>query len=98
MNIRNVLAISSLALLTATPFAVRADAGPKASDACVQAFVATYLPKGQAVRVRKVGLATSPLHVYARRHTVALSAQLSGSDEVVTARCVANEDGVVSLK
>ena len=96
MNIRKVAAVSSLALLIAAPFAARADAEGKAADACVQAFVDAYLPKGHTVRVRKTGAAASPLNIYSRRYTVELTAHRG--DELVTARCVADGGGVVTLK
>jgi hypothetical protein len=92
MNIRNVVVLSSFALLTAGQFA-HADASAKASDACIQAFVETYLPKDSAVRVRKVGATANPLEIYARKFTLDLSANAGG--ELVAVRCVANADGEV---
>jgi len=97
MNIRKVLAISSLALLTAVPFAARADAEGRASDACIQAFIDAYLPKDAVVRVRKEGPAAGPLRVYARQYTIALSAQLGVDGGLITARCVANYSGEVLI-
>jgi hypothetical protein len=97
MNFRKVLAVSSLALLTAVPFAARADAAGRASDACIQAFIDAYLPKGAVVRVRKEGPAAGPLRVYARQHTIALSAQLGAEGGLITARCVADNSGEVLI-
>jgi hypothetical protein len=96
MNIRKVVAISGLALLTATPFATHAGAAAKASDACIQAFVDAYLPKDSAVRVRKLGPAPGPLRFYSRQYTIDLSANAGATGaELVTARCVANTSGEV---
>lgn len=95
MNIRKVVAITSLSLFAAAPFAARADAEGKAADACIQAFVSTYLPKGQNVRVRKVGSTAGPMQIYVRRYTVDLSAHAGDGDELVTARCVASAGGEV---
>jgi len=96
MNIRKVVAISGLALLGAASFAANAGGAAKASDACIQAFVDTYLPKDTAVRVRKVGPATSPLRIYSRQYTVELAAHAGTTgNELVTARCVANLSGEV---
>jgi len=96
MNIRRVIAVSSLALFTAVPFTAMANAEANATDACIQAFIDAYLPKDSIVRVRKLGSAPGPLHIYARQYTVALSAQLGGSEGgLVTARCVANINGEV---
>ena len=98
MKIRRVLAVSSLVLLTAAPFAAKADAQGRASDACIQAFVDAYLPQHAVVRVRKQGPASGPLRVYARQYTIALSAQLGGSEGgLITARCVANYSGEVLI-
>ena len=97
MNIRKVLAISSLTLLTAVSFAARADAEGRASDACIQAFIDAYLPKDAVVRVRKEGPAAGPLRVYARQYTIALSAQLGVDGGLITARCVANYSGEILI-
>ena len=95
MNFRKVFAMSSLALLTAVPFAARADAAGRASDACIQAFIDAYLPKDAVVRVRKEGPASGPLRLYARQYTIALSAQLGAEGGLITARCVADNSGEV---
>jgi len=48
--------------------------------------------------VRKQGPASGPLRVYARQYTIALSAQLGGSEGgLITARCVANFSGEVLI-
>ncbi|HEU5135079.1 MAG TPA: hypothetical protein VFU13_08045 [Steroidobacteraceae bacterium] len=96
MNIRKVVAISGLALLSAAPFAAHAGGAGKATDACIQAFVDAYLPKDAAVRVRKPGPAASPLGMYTRHYKIDLSAHVGATgNEPVTARCVANADGEV---
>ncbi|HKE96056.1 MAG TPA: hypothetical protein VKB34_17240 [Povalibacter sp.] len=95
MSIRIPIAVSGLALLAALPFAAYAGAGARAADACVDAFVSTYVPKDRAVRVRIVEPAASPVDFFARRYTFALSASLHNGEEFVTARCVANARGEV---
>ena len=96
MNIRKVVAVTSLALLTAAPFATATDRAGKASDACIQAFVDSHLPKGHTVRVRKLAPPTSPLDSYAKRYTLDLSARLASSGtQLVTARCVVTTNGEV---
>ena len=96
MNIRKVVAISGLALLTAAPFAANAGGQARANDACIQAFVDTYLPKDSNIHVRKVGPSASPLRIYSRQYTLDLSAHAGATgNELVTARCVANLSGEV---
>jgi len=96
MNIRKVVAISGLALFAAAPFAANAGGQAKASNACIQAFVDSYLPKDSTVRVHNVRSAAGPLHFYARSYTLDLSAQAGASgEELATARCVANLNGEV---
>jgi len=96
VNIRKVVALSSLVLFTGAPFAARAGAQNKASDACIQAFIDAYLPKDSVVRVRKVGSTAGHFQVYSRQYTVVLSAQLGGDEGgLVTVRCVATGNGVV---
>jgi hypothetical protein len=96
MNFRKMAAISSLVLLTAVPFAATAGSKDKATDACIQAFVDSHLPKGRTVRVHKKGHASSSVYAHVRQYTVTLSARLARSGtELATARCVVSHDGEV---
>jgi len=96
MNIRNVVAIASLAACAAVPFAAHAGASQRASDACVQAFVDKYLPADSRVRVRKSGQPAGPLQIYARQFTLDLSAYTeTRGNGLVSVRCVANANGEV---
>ena len=96
MNFRKMAAISSLALLTAVPFAATAGSKEKATDACIQAFVDSHLPKGRTVRVHKKVHVSSPVYAHVRQYTVTLSARLARSGtELATARCVVSHDGEV---
>ena len=96
MRFRNVLAVSGLIALGATPFAAQAGGSDKAADACIQAFVDTYLPKDRSVQIKTLSPIPGPLGIYTKRYTVDLSAKLSrNGEELVTARCVANAYGRV---
>jgi len=96
MNTRHLLAVTTLLTLAATPFAAQAHGSDTAAEACVQAFVDTYLPKDQAVKLRVLPSSAGPLGNYSRRYTIDLSARLSSSGhEIVSARCVASPDGRV---
>lgn len=96
MNIQKAVAVSALALLTAAPLTAMADSGRKATQACIQAFVDTYVPKGRTVRLHVVEPPESPLHAFPRQYTIALSARLARSGlELASARCVASPRGDV---
>ena len=91
MSIRSLVVIAGMAALTAAPLSAHADGADRAADACIQAFVDTYLPKDRQVKVRTVSPVSGPLGAYTKRYTVDLSARLSRSGtELVTARCVAS--------
>jgi hypothetical protein len=96
MNIRKVITLSGLVALAAAPFVAHADGPGKATDACIQAFVDQYVPKGHTVHVRKKMVAPSNLDSYMRRYTIALSATLATSGtELASARCVVSSGGNV---
>lgn len=93
MKIHTLVAVSGLLALGATPFAAHAYGSETAADACMQAFVDTYLPKDRMVKVRRPSTSSS-VGYFTRRYTIDLRARLSRSgDEIVSARCVASADG-----
>jgi hypothetical protein len=96
MRLRSRVWLIGLITLGATPLAAQAGGSQRAADACIQAFVDTYLPKDREVQVRKLPPIPSTLSVYVRRYTIDLSARLS-RDEVINARCVASPSGKVIL-
>jgi hypothetical protein len=100
MRFRGLLAVSSLMTLGTMPFAAVAHGPDKAADACIRAFVDTYVPKDRAVRVRKHTQALTSSGIHARRYDFDLSARLrTEGGELVTARCVASANGqVISLE
>jgi hypothetical protein len=96
MNIRIALAIPGLLALAAAPMTAQAYGSDTAANACVQAFVDTYLPKDRTVKLRRLSPVAGPLGNYTKRFTIDLSARLSRSgNEIVSARCVASADGRV---
>ena len=92
---RSIPAIATLALL-GSPLASRADADAQAMDACVQAFVAATLPKGQPVVIDKENLASGPLDMQTRTYRIVLIAtgKTSGR-QVAKSVCIANRAGEV---
>ncbi|HKU15504.1 MAG TPA: hypothetical protein VJQ52_13990 [Steroidobacteraceae bacterium] len=92
---RRILATTTLVLL-ASPLAARADAAEQAMDACIQAFVAANLPKGQPVVVDKQDLASGPLDAQTRTYKVVLIATGSASGrQIAKSTCLANRRGEV---
>ena len=89
------LAVATLALL-GSPLDSRADAAEQAMDACVQAFVAANLPKGQPVVVDKQNIASGPLDAHSRTYRVVLIATGTTSGrQLAKSTCVANRSGEV---
>jgi hypothetical protein len=96
MKFRTLGLVTGLAALCAAPFPAQASGSDKAADACIQAFVQSYLPKNRQVQVRTLTSNPGPLGAYTKRYTIDLTAKTSRSGtELVTARCVANANGKV---
>ena len=65
-------------------------------DACVHAFVAANLPKGQRVVVDKQNIASGPLDAHSRTYRVVLTATGTTSGrQIAKSTCVANRSGEV---
>jgi len=96
MSVRSLAIVSGLLALTTAPLTAHADGSDRAADACIQAFVDTYLPKDRQVKVRTLSPVPGPLSTYTKRYTIDLNARLARSGtELVTARCVASATGQV---
>lgn len=92
---RPALVVATVALL-ASPLASRADAVDQAMDACVQAFIAASLPKGQRVIVGKRQDASGPLDAQSHAYRIVLKASGATSGrQIAKGVCVANRDGEV---
>jgi hypothetical protein len=92
---RSALAVATLSLL-GSPLASRADGVEQATDACVQAFVAASLPKGQPVVVDKTRFASGPLDAQSRTYRIVLKATGATSGrQLAQGVCVANREGEV---
>jgi hypothetical protein len=100
MKLRHT-AIAAVLALTALPFTSQAttDRPQAAVNACVKAFVQTYLSDYQVRETKKILRATnSPIEAYyqARKYSVALTARgLQSGDLIAQAHCVANGNGIV---
>lgn len=91
--------IFALVALAVVPFATQAEPrGDVVVDACVKAFVDTYLPAHPVKQVNKQAPAPGPVDTYyaPRQYLVALSARGARSGDLLAqARCVANRKGMV---
>jgi hypothetical protein len=98
MNIKTVsVAVLALAAVPLTSHAGSRDA-TVALDACVKAFVSTYLPN-HPVRATKNASPEAPTSIalwQPRKFTIALSARgVTSGDVLAAARCVADNNGIV---
>lgn len=92
-------AIFALVALAVVPFVTQAEPrGDAVVDACVKAFVDTYLPAHPVKQVNKQAPAPGPIDTYyaPRHYLIALSAHgVRSGNLLAQARCVANRRGVV---
>ena len=70
---------------------VHANGADKAADACIQAFVDNYLPKDRLVTVHKLSRSTRTLNVYAKRHTLDLSARVGNGGRRIATRALCGQ-------
>ena len=91
----------ALLVFAATPLTSQAatNGADTAIDACIKAFVSTYLPN-HPVRVTKTVTTPSavPLVLQPRKYTIDLNARGSVSGAVIAeARCIADNRGIVLI-
>jgi hypothetical protein len=101
MNIKKVSIVALLALAAAPLTSQAGTAGPGAAfDACVKAFVATYLPN-HPIKQTQTSNAQNPTTIafwQPRKYTIALSARgVRSGDVLAEARCVADNNGIVLI-
>lgn len=88
-----IFSLAAIVPILATPLASHANA---AMDACIEAFIASTLPKDHPVKVRKKSAGDSPLGVYSASREIELTARISRTGEpVAKATCIVDRDGVV---
>ena len=91
------LAVATVAC--AAPMASQAHNYDAAMDTCIDAFVASSLPKEQPIKVRKRELVGSPLGIHSRAYKVVLSAKGTDSGKYLArGTCIVDRSGrVVAL-
>ncbi len=96
MNARQLLLVTTLVATTTTPALSFAD-DAATMNACVKAFVSTYLPQVSKVRVQIDEPAMSRMVPRSRTYEIAVSARgLQSGREIAKATCVVNADGSIT--
>ena len=93
MNKLNLIA-ATLAL--AAPFATQAHNYDAAMDSCINAFVASSLPKEQPVKIKKEDTVSSPLSMHARAYKIVVSAKgVESGKYLARGTCIVDRSGSV---
>nr|WP_298722613.1 hypothetical protein [uncultured Steroidobacter sp.] len=93
--------VKSLSLAAATcalaaPLATQAHDDDPAMDSCINAFVASSLPKEQPVRIKKQEAAHAPLGIHARAYKIVVSAKgVESGKYVARGTCIVDRGGAV---
>lgn len=90
------LSIAAATLLLAAPLASQAHNYDAAMDSCIKAFVASNVPEGHPVTVRKEAAVASPLSKYARGYKIVVSAKSADSGKYLArGTCIVDRSGAV---
>jgi hypothetical protein len=88
--------IAAVAFALAAPFAAQAHDYDAAMDSCLNAFVASTLPKEQPVKFKKVEEASGPLAVHARSYKILVSAKgVESGRYLARGTCIVDQSGAV---
>lgn len=88
------IAVATVAL--AAPFASQANNHDVAMDSCINAFVASNLPKEQPVTVRKQGAVDSPITMHSRAYKIMVSAKgVKSGKYLARGSCIVDRSGQV---
>lgn len=88
------LAAATLAL--AAPFATQAHNYDAAMDSCINAFVASSLPKEQPVKIKKEDSVSSPISIHARAYKIVVSAKgVESGKYLARGTCIVDRSGAV---
>jgi hypothetical protein len=88
------VAVATLAL--AAPFASQAHNYDAAMDSCINAFVASSLPKEQPVKIKKENSVSSPISMHSRAYKILVSAKgVESGKYVARGSCIVDRSGAV---
>jgi hypothetical protein len=89
-------AIAAATIAFAAPFAAQAHDYDAAMDSCINAFVASSLPKEQPVKIKKEGDVHSPLSIHSRAYKIVVSAKgVESGKYVARGTCIVDRSGAV---
>ena len=95
---KHILPLAFLALASSPLTSQAAPGADVAANACIKAFVSTYLPNHPIKAMKTTGF-QHPVSLalwQPRKYTIALSARgVTSGDILAEARCIANNDGIV---
>jgi hypothetical protein len=91
------LSIAAATVALAAPFATRADSHNAAMDSCINAFVASSLPKGQPVKIKKDDAVNDPLSFFvAPAYRIVVSAKgVESGKYLARGTCIVDRRGTV---
>lgn len=101
MNKLSTRIVKSLSFAAATcalaaPFATQAHNDDAAMDSCINAFVASSLPKEQPVRIKKDEGTVTPLSIQARAYKIVVSAKgVESGKYIARGTCIVDRSGAV---
>lgn len=96
VRIAKSLSIAAATLALAAPVASQAHNYDAAMDSCIKAFVASSVPQGHKVTVRKEDVAASPINIHARGYRIIVSAKGAESGKYFArGSCVVDRNGAV---
>jgi hypothetical protein len=96
VRIAKSLSIAAATLMLAAPVASQAHDYDAAMDSCIKAFVASNVPQGHKVTVRKEEVAASPISIHARGYKIIVSAKGAESGKYLArGTCVVDRSGAV---
>lgn len=101
MNILSTRIARSLSFAVATvalaaPFAIQAHDYDAAMDTCINAFVASSLPKEQPVKVRKLERVDGPLSAHSRAYKIVVTAKgVESGKYFARGSCIVDRSGAV---
>jgi hypothetical protein len=92
----NKLSLIAASLVLAAPFATQAHNYDAAMDSCIDAFVASSVPKDHPVRVRKDDGVNSPISIHARAYKIVVSAKgVESGKYLARGTCIVDRSGAV---
>jgi hypothetical protein len=95
-KLTKTLSIATATVMLAVPFTSQAGNDDAAMDACINAFVASNLPKEQPVKVRKEEASVSPISVHARAYKIVVNATgVESGKRLARGTCIVNRSGEV---